>query len=97
MNDCRQTMLDGFATVLSPEALRALDDYVPRRPWREAIPAEFWRRPEVVAAMEESGRRTMHQELRRAIGAAPADAAMEYLPPVPWRLLQRHRVDHLLL
>ena len=97
MNERRQVMLDGFAAVLSPEVLRALDDYVPRRPWREAVPADFWRQSEAVAAKEESARRTMHQGTAACDRSRTRGRHEEYLPPVPWRLLQRHRVDHLLL
>ncbi len=96
MDAGRQTMLRGFGEVLSDEALATLDALVPKRPWREAIPADFWRKPTVMDAVNEREGRTLHQELIDVIGPAAAHVTMEYLPPVPWEVLRDHGVDHLL-
>lgn len=96
MDACRRTMLDGFAEVLDPAALESFDEAVPRRRWRAAIPESFWRRADVVAQMAEAPRRELHQSLVALVGPEAAGATMEYLPPVSWDVLEKHRVDHLL-
>ena len=96
METDRETMLAGFGRVLSDEALAALDALVPRVRWRDALPEGFLLSSAAVEAYDEAARRRLHEELATVIGAEAADAAMEYLPPLPWRVLRERGVDQLL-
>lgn len=97
MDDHRQTALAGFAEVLGAETMATLDALVPRRPWRATLPTDLWHRRSVLAHVDERGRRELHTALARIIGPEPAAAMMEYVPPVPWRVLRSEGVAHLLL
>lgn len=80
-------------TVLEPglgaKLVVAFDELLPAQPWREAIPAEQWRRPEVRDAIAAHGpdRRRLHRALIGILGETHAATLMEYLPPAPWTVL----------
>jgi len=84
-------MLTALEPGLGAELVRAFDEMLPKQPWRETIPAEHWRRPEVRQAMalHSVGRRHLHEKLVEVIGEAAGDTLMEFLPPAPWRVLAR--------
>lgn len=77
-------------TVLEPslgaKLVVAFDELLPAQPWREAIPPEQWRRPEVRDAIAAHGpdRRHLHRALIGILGETHAATLMEYLPPAPW-------------
>lgn len=96
-DDLRETMLAGFAAVLEPEVLATLDALVPRHRWRTVLPSGFWYRRAVLDQVDERQRRNLHAELDRVIGPDAAAATMEFLPPVPWDVLQDQGVDGLLM
>lgn len=89
-------MMEGFRRVLCDDALATIDELVPRRQWRTAVPASFWRQSAVMGAMDQRARLRLHTELIETIGADAAHAAMEYLPPVPWRVLKARGMTGLL-
>ena len=84
-------MLTALEPSLGAELVRAFDEMLPNQRWREAIPAEHWRRPEVRDAMaaHSVGRRHLHEKLVEVIGEAAGDTLMEFLPPAPWTVLAR--------
>lgn len=87
----RAALLTALEPALGAELVRAFDEMLPNQRWREVIPAEHWRRPEIREAMAANsvGRRHLHQKLVEVLGEAAADTLLEYLPPVPWTLLER--------
>ncbi len=87
----RATMLEAFEPIMGAEILSAFDELLPKRPWREAIAAQHWYRPEVLDAVGECSPRRyqLHNKLIEVIGEAPAGVLMEFLPPAPWAELER--------
>ena len=82
-------MLTLFEPLLGPALVVAFDELLPDQRWREAIPAEQWRRPEVRDAITAHGpeRRHLHRTLIEVLGETHAATLLEYLPPAPWRVL----------
>ena len=86
----RDAMLTVFEPSLGPELVVVFDGLLPDRRWREAIPAEQWRRPEVRDAITAQGpdRRHLHRTLIGVLGETHAATLLEYLPPAPWTVLE---------
>jgi hypothetical protein len=82
-------MLTALEPSLGPGLVVVLDELLPVLRWREAIPAEEWRRPEVRDAIAAHGpdRRHLHRTLIGILGETPAATLLEYLPPAPWIVL----------
>lgn len=82
-------MLSVLEPSLGCELVVVFDELLPDQRWREAIPAEQWRRPEVRDAIAAHGpaRRRLHRALIGILGATHAATLMEYLPPAPWTVL----------
>lgn len=87
----RGSTVAALEPTLGAELVGVFDELLPDRPWREAIPAEHWRRAEVRAAVaaHERARRHLHAALIEALGEAPARTLMEFLVPAPWTVLER--------
>lgn len=64
-----------------------LDELLPLEPWWEWAPAEFWQRPDIVAARQDEDLRELRETLVDRLGSEHADAFMAYLSPVPWPVL----------
>ncbi len=96
MGDDRCVVVEAFGRLLSDTSLEAFDALLPTRPWREAVPSSFWQRWPVMAETDPRGRHDLHTRLVEVIGVEAAATAMEYLPPVPWRVLRAHGLDDLL-
>ena len=69
---------------------------MPKVRWRDVLPEGFLLSSATHEAYDEAGRRGLHEALRDVVGVDAADAAMEYLPPVPWRFLRERGLDVLL-
>lgn len=84
-------MLTALEPSLGEEMIRVFDELLPKRPWREAIPAEHWCRAEVRGAVATNflERRHLHGKLIEVIGETHAGTLMEYLVPAPWTVLDR--------
>jgi hypothetical protein len=82
-------MLSVLEPSLGSELVVVFDELLPDQRWREAIPAEQWRRPEVRDAIAAHGpdRRHLHRTLIEVLGETHAAMLMEYLPPAPWTVL----------
>jgi len=82
-------MLTALEPSLGPGLVVVFDGLLPDQRWREAIPAEQWRRPDVGAAITAHGpsRRHLHRTLIGILGETHAATLMEYLPPAPWTVL----------
>lgn len=82
-------MLTVLEPSLGPELVVVFDELLPDQRWREAIPSEQWRRPEVRDAIAAHGpdRRRLHRALIGLLGETHAATLMEYLPPAPWTVL----------
>lgn len=85
----RDRVIEAFAEVIGADAAATLDRLLPRRPWRESLSDR-----DLVVLMpdyleSEPERRRIYVALVQAIGDDSADAAMEYLPPVRWKVLRR--------
>ena len=93
----RTVMVEGFARILPERALATLDQLVPLGRWRDELPDRFWTDPRVVAHLEDPGRYRMYAKLAEVIGQEAADATLEHLPPVPWRVLEEAGVARHLL
>ena len=63
-------MLTVFEPSLGPELVVVFDELLPAQRWREAIPTEQWRRPEVRDALSAHGpdRRHLHRTLIGVLG-----------------------------
>lgn len=96
MVETRDVLVRGFAQVLDEEVLTTFDRLVPTRPWREALPSAFWYRDDVVEHLDDRRRLEMYDTLVEVVGRETADAALEFLPPVPWWVLEAHGVGDLL-
>lgn len=84
-------MLAALEPTLGAHLTEVFDELLPKQRWREAIPAEHRRRPEVRTAVEahSPARRHLHDKLTEVFGQEPAGTLMEYLVPAPWTMLDR--------
>lgn len=96
MSEQRELVLRSFERVVGRAHVEALDGLLPNLPWMEALPPSIWRDPMIVENLDEGRRRALHARLIEVLGDEAADATMRFLPPVPWRVLQRAGVTHLL-
>ena len=93
--DERLAALRAFEPHLGTEATETLGQLLPRRPWKEAVPPEFWVQRHIVEAQRPDRRRRLHAALAETLGADHAAVFMELLPPVAPSLLPRggHELD----
>lgn len=96
MSEQRELVLRSFERVIGAAHVATLDELLPSRPWMEVLPPSIWRDPVIVENLDEGGRRALHARLIEVLGDEAADATMRFLPPVPWRVLRRVGVTHLL-
>ena len=85
----RAAMLTVLEPSLGAELVVVFDELLPNQRWREVIPAEQWRRPEVRDALAAHGpdRRHLYRTLIGILGETHAATLMELLPPAPWAVL----------
>lgn len=87
----RAAMMTALEPTFGPELIQVFDELLPRRAWRESIPAKHWYRSEVrdAVAAHSRERRHLHAALIDVIGEDHAGTLMEYLVPAPWTALER--------
>jgi hypothetical protein len=89
--DARERALDAFDELLGPPGA-TLRKLLPTVPWRQAIPPSFWYSPDVLALLDDAGRRELYQRLAEVLGEEHAAALLEFLPPVPCRVLEQRGI-----
>lgn len=82
--------------MLGRTYVATLDGLLPNLPWMEALPPSIWRDPAIVESLAEERRRALHARLIEVLGDEAANATMRFVPLVPWRVLRRAGVTHLL-
>lgn len=86
-NEAREAMLAAFDDIVGLRAGRTLRELMPRVRWRDVGPPGIWESPAVTASIDDEALEHLRERLAAAIGEEHARTAMEYLPPVPFRLL----------
>jgi hypothetical protein len=88
--NARNEAVRALQPLLGSAAARTFDELLFTRPWREVLPAEFWYRDGVIAALDVSKMRMLFEAFVGKIGVQHAATLMEFLPPIPWPVLFRH-------
>lgn len=65
---------------------------MPTVPWRRAIPSSFWYSPDVLAVLDDAGRRVLCQRLAELLGEEHAATLLEFLSPVSWEVPEQRGV-----
>lgn len=86
----RSEAVRALEPVLGQAATRTFDELLFTRPWRAVLPAEFWYRDGVIAALDVRKKRMLFEAFEGKIGTRHAATLMEFLPPIPWPVLLRH-------
>ena len=76
--DAREPALDAFGELLGPSGA-TLRKLLPTVPWRQAVSASFWYSPDVLALLDDAGRRALHHRLAELLGEEHAATLFEEL------------------
>lgn len=92
----RQALLRTLEGVLGPGPAATMRRLLPTLPWREAVDPSLWLRSDVMALVDNPRRCALQRHLEEALGREHAATFMEFLPPLPWRELERRgvRIPH---
>ena len=88
----RAAAVEALGELLGPEAADTFSRLLPSRPWREARPPGVWLRSDILTHVDGGRLRRLHQRLIEVVGAHHAGVLMEFIPPVPGIVVERHGI-----
>ncbi|MGH9179631.1 MAG: hypothetical protein ACRD0N_13885 [Acidimicrobiales bacterium] len=88
----RMAAIEALGEYIGAEAAADLDQLLPRRPWREYLPAEVLMRPDVATTADNAAYGSLYRSLAERIGSRHAGVLLEFLLPARPAVLQAHGV-----
>lgn len=88
----RTAAIDALAEHIGAEAAGSLDQLLPRRPWREYVPASVLLRHDVATTIDVAALHSLYRSLAERIGSHHVGVLLEFLLPARPAVLRAHGV-----